>query len=102
MLVKLGSTGSEISLQPDEEGTSNGKEEVEGGGEGPLRSTVKGSVGGLQGTRAGRELPVEDTETALKSKRSVTDTDSSPGLQKKRSKNEWKRQKQWIGFRLFT
>lgn len=26
---------------------------------------------------------MEDTETALKSKRSVTDTDSSPGLQKK-------------------
>lgn len=75
-----------MSLQPDEEGTSKGKEEVEGGGEEPPRLAVKGRVGGLQGTRAGRELPVEDTETALKSKRSVTDTDSSPGLQKKEVK----------------
>lgn len=87
VLVKLGSMGSEMSLQPDEEGTSKGKEEVKGGGEEPPRWAVKGRVGGLQGTRVGRELPVEDTETALKSKRSVTDTDSSPGLQKKRSKN---------------
>lgn len=47
MLVKLGSTGSERSLEPDEVGTSKGKEEVEGGGEGPPRLAVKGRVGGL-------------------------------------------------------
>lgn len=79
-LVKLGSTGSEMSPQLDEEGTSKGKEEVEARAGEPPRLAVKGRLGGLQGTRGGRELPVEDTDTALKSKRSVTDTDSSPGL----------------------
>lgn len=68
-----------MSLQPDEEGTSKGKQEVEE----PPRVAVKGRLDGLQGTRAGRELLVEDIDTAPKSKRSATDTDSSPGLQKK-------------------
>lgn len=83
VLVRLGSMGSEMSLQPDEEGTSKGKQEVEAGGDEPPRLAVKGRLGGLQGTMGGRELPVEDTDTVLKSKRSVTDTDSSAGLQKK-------------------
>lgn len=81
VLVKLGSMGSEMSPQLVEEGTSKGKQEVEAGGVEPPRLAVKERLGGLQGT--GGELPVEDTDTALKSKRSVTDTDSSPGLQKK-------------------
>lgn len=81
MLVKLDSAVSEMSLQPDEEGTSKGKQEVEE----PPRLAVKGRLDGLQATRAGRELLVEDMDidTAPKSKRSATDTDSSPGLQKK-------------------
>lgn len=36
---------------------------------------------GPQGTRGGGELPVEGTDTELRSSRSVTDTDSSPGLE---------------------
>lgn len=83
VLATLGSMGSEMSLQPDEEGTSKGKQEVEAREEEPPRLAVKGRFVGLQGTRGGRELPVEDTDTVLNSKRSVTDTDSSPGLQKK-------------------
>lgn len=80
VLVRLGSMGSETSPQLEEEGTSKDKQEVEAGGVEPPRLAVKGRLGGLQGTRGGRELPVEDTDTALKSKRSVTDNDSSPGL----------------------
>lgn len=78
VLVKLGSMGSEMNPQLDEEGISKGKQEEEAGGVEPPRLAVKGRLGGLQGIRGGRELPVEDT--ALKSKKSVTDTDSSPGL----------------------
>jgi len=76
----LGSRGSELSLRPDEEGTSMGKQEVEEGGGVPPRLVVEEGLTKPQGTRRGRELPVEGTETELRSSRSVTDTDSSPGL----------------------
>lgn len=91
VLVKLGSMGSETSPQLDEEGTSMGKQEVEARRVEPPRLAVKGRLGGLQGTRGGRELPVEDTDTVLKSKRSVTDNDSSPGLWKKGEVWEWRK-----------
>lgn len=78
VLVKLGSKGSETSPQLDAEGTSKVEQEVEARGVEPPRLAVKGRLGGLQGTRG--ELPVEDTDTALKSKMSVTDTVSSPVL----------------------
>ncbi len=76
----LGSRGSELSLRPDEEGTSMGRQEAEEGGEEPMRLVAEGGLAGLQGTRGGGELPVEGTDTELRSSRSVTDTDSSPGL----------------------
>lgn len=76
--------GSETSPQLDEEDTSKGEHKVKDRVVDPARLAVKGRLGGLQDTRGGRELPVEDTDTALRSKRSVTDTDSSPGLKKKR------------------
>ncbi len=76
----LGSRGSELSLRPDEEGTSMGRQEAEEGGEEPMRLVAEGGLAGPQGTRGGGELPVEGTDTELRSSRSVTDTDSSPGL----------------------
>lgn len=77
MLSGLGSRGSELSLRPEEEGTSMGRQEAKEGGEEPPR------VAGPQGTWGGGEVPVEDTETELRSSRSVTDIDSSPGLWKR-------------------
>lgn len=76
----LGSRGSELSLRPDEEGISMGKQEAEEGGEEPPRLVAEGGLDGPQGTRGGGELPVEGTDTELRSRRSVTDTESSPGL----------------------
>lgn len=80
VLGGLGSRGSELSLCPDEEGTSMGRQEAEEGGEEPPRLLDEGGLARLQGTRGGGELPVEGTDTELRSSRSVTDTDSSPGL----------------------
>lgn len=76
----LGSTGSELSLRPDEEGTSMGRQEEEEGGEEPPMLVAEGGLARLQGTKGGGELPVDGTDTELRSSRSVTDTDSSPGL----------------------
>ncbi len=87
----LGSRGSELSLRPDEEGTSIGRQEVEDGGEEPPRLVAKGGLAGLQGTKGGGELPVEGSDTELRSSRSVTDTDSSPGLKNERRENESER-----------
>lgn len=75
----LGSRGSELSLRPDDEGTSMGRQEAEKGGEEPPRLVAEGGLAEPQGTRGGGELPVEGTDTELRSSRSVTDTDSSPG-----------------------
>lgn len=80
VLGGLGSGGSELSLRPDEEGTSMGRQEAEEGGEEPPMLVAEGGLAGPQGTRGGGELPVEGTDTELRSSRSVTDTDSSPGL----------------------
>lgn len=80
VLGGLGSRGSELSLRPDEEGTSMGRQEAEEGGEEPPRLVAEGELAGPQGTRGGGELPVDGTDTELRSSRSVTDTDSSPGL----------------------
>ena len=76
----LGSRGSELSLRPDEEGTSMGRQDAEDEGDGPPRLVAEERLVGLQGTRGGGELPIEGTDTELRSSRSVTDTDSSPGL----------------------
>lgn len=76
----LGSRGSELSLRPDEAGTSIGRQEAEEGGEEPPRLVAEDGLAGPQGTSGGGELPVEGTDTELRSSRSVTDTDSSPGL----------------------
>lgn len=76
----LGSRGSELSRRPDEEGTSMGRQGAEEGGEEPPRLAAEGELAGPQGTREGGELPVEGADTELRSSRSVTDTDSSPGL----------------------
>ena len=76
----LGSRGSELSLHPDEERISMCRQEVEEGGEEPPRFVAEEGLAGPQGTRGGGELPVEGTDTELRSSRSVTDTDSSPGL----------------------
>lgn len=46
----------------------------------PPRLAVDGGLTKVQGSRGGGELPVEGTDTELRSSRSVTDTDSSPGL----------------------
>lgn len=46
----------------------------------PLRLAVDGGLTKVQGTRGGGEMPVEGTDKELRSSRSVTDTDSSPGL----------------------
>lgn len=77
----LGSRGSELSLLPDEEDTSTGRQEADEGGEDPLRLVAEGELAGAQGTKGGGELPVEGTDTELRSNRSVTDPDSSPGLE---------------------
>lgn len=77
----LGSRGSELSLRPDEEGTSIGRQDAEEGGEEAPRLVAEDGLDWLQGTRGGGELPVEGTDTELRSSRSVTDTDSSPGLE---------------------
>lgn len=76
----LGSRGSELSLRPDEAGTSIGRQEAEDGGEEPPRVVAEDGLAGPQGTSGGGELPVEGTDAELRSSRSVTDTDSSPGL----------------------
>lgn len=82
LLGGLGSGGSELSLCPDKEDTSTGwLEAEEGGGEEPLRLADEGGLARLQGTKGGGELPVEGNDPELRSSRSVTDTDSSPGLQ---------------------
>lgn len=81
---KLGETssmGSVVNLCPDEEGTSMGRQEAEEGGEEPTRLVDEGELVGPQGTSGGGELPVEGTDTELRSSRSVTDTESSPGLE---------------------
>lgn len=76
---RLGSMGSE--LHPDEDGTSMGKQEMEEGGEEPPRLVAEGGLAWLQDTMGGGgEVPVEGTDTELRSSRSVTETDSSPGL----------------------
>lgn len=80
VLGGLGSRGSELSRRPDEEGTSMGRQGAEEGGEEPPRLVAEGELAGPQGTRDGGELPVEGTDTELRSSRSVTDTDSSAGL----------------------
>lgn len=46
----------------------------------PPRLAVDGGLTKVQGTSGGREMPVEGTDTELRSSRSVTDTDSSAGL----------------------
>lgn len=79
----LDSRGSEPSLLPDEEGTSTGRQEAEEGGEDPLRLAAEGGLLKLHGTSGGGELPAEGTDTELRSNRSVTDPDSSPGLENK-------------------
>lgn len=76
----LGSRGSLLSLHPDEDGTSMGRQDVDEGGEMHPRFVAEEGLTGLQGTRGGRELPTEGTDTELRSSRSVTDTESSPGL----------------------
>lgn len=89
LLGGLGSEGSELSLCPDEPDTSTGwLEAEEGGGEEPLRFADEGGLARLQGTKGGGELPVEGSDTELRSNRSVTDTDSSPGLQGERGEAE--------------
>lgn len=88
----LGSKGSALSLRPDEEGTSMGRQEAEEGGDEPARLVAEGELAWLQGTRGGGELPVEGTDTELRSSRSVTDTDSSPGLWERERKWEWERE----------
>lgn len=77
----LGSRGSEQSLLPDKEGTSTGRQEAEEGGEDPPRLAAEGGLLKLHGTSGGGELPAEGTDTELRSNRSVTDPDSSPGLE---------------------
>lgn len=77
----LGSRGSEPSLLPDKEGTSTGRQEAEEGGEDPPRLAAEGGLLKLHGTSGGGELPAEGTDTELRSNRSVTDPDSSPGLE---------------------
>lgn len=72
----LGSRGSELSLRPDEEGTSMGRQDAEEGREEAPRLVAEGE----EGTRNGEELPVEGTDTKLRSSISATDVDSSPGL----------------------
>lgn len=58
-----------------------GKQEMEEGGEEPPRLVAEGGLAGLQDTiDGGGEVPVEGTDTELRSSRSVTETDSSPGL----------------------
>lgn len=76
----LASRGSEPSLHPDEEGTSMGRQEVDEGGDEPPKFVEEEGLVGPQGTRGGGELPTEGTDTELRSSRSVTDTESSPGL----------------------
>lgn len=88
----LGSKGSALSLRPDEEGTSMGRQVAEEGGDEPARLVAEGELAWLQGTRGGGELPVEGTDTELRSSRSVTDTDSSPGLWERERKWEWERE----------
>lgn len=90
LLGGLGSGGSEVSLCPDEEDTSTGWLEAEvGGGEEPLRLADEGGLARPQGTKGGGELPVEGSDTELRSSRSVTDTDSSPGLQGQKREAEF-------------
>lgn len=86
MLSRLGSRGSELSLRPDEEGTSMGRQEAKEGGEEPPRLEAEEGVAGPQGTWGGGEVPVEDTDTELRSSRSVTDIDSSLGLRNRGGK----------------
>lgn len=76
----LGSRGSELSLHPDEEGTSMGRQDVNEGGDEPPRFVEEEGLVRPQGTRGGGELPMDGTDTELRSSRSVTDTESSPGL----------------------
>lgn len=76
----LGSRPSELSLWLDDEGTSMGVQEEEEGGEEPTRLVAEAELARPQGTRDGGELHAEGTDTELRSSRSVTDTDSSPGL----------------------
>lgn len=76
----LGSRGSELSLHADEEGTSMGKQEADEGGDEPPRFVEEGELVGPQDTMGGGELPMEGTDTELRSSSSVTDTESSPGL----------------------
>lgn len=77
----LGSTSSELSFRTDEGGTSMGRQEVDEDGDVPLRLLAEGGLARLHGAEGGGELPVEGTDAELKSSRSVTDTDSSPGLE---------------------
>lgn len=89
LLGGLGSVGSELSLCPEEEDTSTGwLEAEEGGGEEPLKLAVEGGLARLHGTKGGGELPVDGSDTEFSSSRSVTDTDSSPGLQGDRGEAE--------------
>lgn len=74
----LGSGGSQLRRHPEGVGTSMGRQ---GGGEVPLRLEAEGETEWVQGTRGGGELPEEGTEPQLRSRRSVTDTPSSPGLE---------------------
>lgn len=90
LLGGLGSEGSELCLCPDKEDTSTGwLEAEEGGGEEPLRLADEGGLARPQGTKGGGELPVEGSnDTELRSSRSVTDTDSSPGLLGQKGESE--------------
>lgn len=58
-----------------------GRQEAEGEGDKPPRFVAARGLAGPQGRGRGRgELTVEVSDTELRSSRSVTDTDSSPGL----------------------
>lgn len=85
----LGSSGSEPSLLPEEEGTSMGRQEAEEGRKVPLRTGADAGLVSPQWTEAeGGELPADGADTVLRSNRSVTDTDSSPGLQQEEKQSD--------------
>lgn len=54
----------------------------------PPRLALDGGLTRPQGSRGGGELPVEGTDTELRSRRSVTDTESSAGLKNQEVKNK--------------
>lgn len=79
----LGSRGSGPGLLPEEDGTSMGWQAAEGGGKAPLRTGADAGLVRLQWTgTGGGELPADGADTVLRSNRSATDMDSSPGLRR--------------------